>query len=151
MGYTHYWRRPQSLDPVKFEQFATDCKAIFKEARDLNIKLANGMGDLGRGPKALAWEVSFNGEQPNDYETVLIKQQTEIRKWDDPDENGNFFEFCKTGRRPYDPIVTAVLIALKHHFPEVEISSDGGPEGFDEGRGICEKLFNYGKAELIDL
>lgn len=36
-----------------------------------------------------------------------------------------FFECCKTARKPYDLLVCGALMALKYHFPNVEISSDG--------------------------
>ena len=39
------------------------------------------------------------------------------------------FGFCKTGRCPYDEVVAASLLALKHHLGEdVETASDGEPE-----------------------
>lgn len=52
-------------------------------------------------------------------------------------EVGRIFGFCKTAYRPYDLVVTAVLLLYRHHFPqEVTLSSDGGREHWLEGQHL---------------
>lgn len=58
MGYTHYWRREQELDPAAFTGFAADFSKVYEEAKG-RIPLAGG---LGTGlPEITAEEVIFNG------------------------------------------------------------------------------------------
>jgi hypothetical protein len=67
MGYTHYWYRPEKLNPVQFKKFSKDCEKIFHYSQaELGIKLADGVSNLGTEPKAVDTEVCFNGavDQP---------------------------------------------------------------------------------------
>jgi len=58
MGYTHYWRREQELDPAAFTGFAADFSKVYEASKD-RIPLAGG---LGEGlPSITADEVIFNG------------------------------------------------------------------------------------------
>ena len=44
----------------------------------------------------------------------------------DPPAGAPGFDFCKTARKPYDVVVCAALLAIKHHQGDnVEIRSDG--------------------------
>lgn len=135
MGYSHYWSRPLNLNKETFKLFVQDCNKIFAHCQNnLNIKLADAMGDEGTEPEACEEGVFFNGSGDGSYEGVCIEQeQTEAA-----------FDFCKTALRPYDVAVTAVLIALKHHFPECKITSDGDNNDWDEGRRLCNDLLGYG-------
>ncbi len=39
------------------------------------------------------------------------------------------FAFCKTARKPYDPVVVSILVAARDIAPDaIRISSDGGDE-----------------------
>lgn len=52
------------------------------------------------------------------------------------------FQFCKTARKPYDTAVTACLLLAKHHFGSaIEITSDGGPEGFNRAFLVLSRVF----------
>ncbi len=56
------------------------------------------------------------------------------------------FECCKTAYRPYDVLVTALLIAAKHHFgTAIRVSSDGESKDWDEARMLCEVTLGYGR------
>ena len=51
--------------------------------------------------------------------------------WDDfaDEDDGWLWSFCKTNREPYDQIVCAALLSVKHHFgDQVRIGSDGSWE-----------------------
>lgn len=208
MGYTHYWRRPKTLNPVQFKAFSADCKKIFDYCQnELGIKLANSCGEIGTEPEAKDTFIAFNGsdEQPSglwttsehvsipwpsskaslvdeiadpsgkktsgnwfagtlvsqrvapldnmsgkgsgSYESVYIERSLKFednRYKPEPDKNGNYFECCKTAYRPYDLAVTAVLIALKHYFPECTISSDGEDKDWLDGQFLCNNLLGYG-------
>src|SRR6266851_323091 len=50
-------------------------------------------------------------------------------------EDGKRFAFCKTAYRPYDVVVTALLILAKRHFGEaIRIASDGEDRDWEDGR-----------------
>lgn len=80
------------------------------------------------------------------YESVCIDRIMEISEWQKKDapKDGLYFECCKTAYRPYDLGVTAVLIALKHYFPECRISSDGEDKDWLDGKFLCNNLLGYG-------
>jgi len=138
MGYTHYFYRAPRLEKKEFKLFAKDVAKIFEFAKENGILLADGLGEKGTLPVANGEMIRFNGLEDDSYETMGIDRIARERPFD---ERGKVFGFCKTARRPYDKIVTAVLVCFKRHFPNVEIESDGGEEGFDEGKRICDKLF----------
>lgn len=78
------------------------------------------------------------------YETMRIERNYKRMPFDEPNEQGLYFDCCKTAYRPYDLVVTAVLIALKHHFPEVILRSDGEEKDWMDGRFLCNNLLGYG-------
>lgn len=150
MGYTHYYKIPSKMDEVRFKALVKDVKVILKSAKKLKIELANGHGEEGTEPTASSNLIILNGVEDDCHETLYI-----AREDDESKGNGLVFNFCKTARKPYDTIVVAILVALKKHFPESEISSDGGMEEFTNGsmpdqKGgltLCIQLFgaNYVK------
>lgn len=135
MGYTHYWSRPQTLNKDTLKSFVADCKKIFEHCKNkLDIELVNYMGDEGTEPEANDEGVFFNGSGDESHEGLVIEQS----------DSDSSFNFCKTNMKPYDVAVTAVLIALNHHFPECKITSDGNTKDWDEGRRICSDCLGYG-------
>jgi hypothetical protein len=144
MGYTHYYKIPSRMDEIRFHALVTDVKVILKSAKKLGIKLANGHGEEGTTPTTSSNLIIFNGVEDDSHETLYI-----AREDDEVKGNELVFNFCKTARKPYDTIVVAVLVALKKHFPESIISSDGGMEEFTNGsmpdqKGgltLCVELF----------
>lgn len=131
MGYTHYIYLPKDMSKDKFKAFTEDVKAILGQADD-GI-LADGGGNIGTKPTITDKLVSFNGIDDDSHETCYIPfidggQSDELK-----------FEFCKTARKPYDKFVTATYIAFKHHFPNTQISGDGGIDGYQDGLNLfCE-------------
>jgi hypothetical protein len=95
----------------------------------IRLRGGNGTGE----PEFSNDLIAYNGddETGNDlahetfyFERVIDKEDHYRR--DDPPEDDLWFECCKTARKPYDLFVCANLIAIKYHFPETKISSDGG-------------------------
>lgn len=146
MGYTHYWYRKQLLDEKKFNEFAKACEAILTHCQnELGITLGDAMGE--REPVVNPKIVAFNGTFDKGHESAMFKQElTQGQDYISENERGLCFEFCKTAYKPYDVAVTACLIAANHIFGEENftISSDGGEEGFQEGRELCQQLLGYG-------
>ncbi len=61
MGYTHYWRRDKTIDPVKYKAIVEDFKKLVPIMERQGVKLAGG---LGEGiPTLDNKEVWFNGQE----------------------------------------------------------------------------------------
>lgn len=147
MGYTHYWKFRRGIGNGNYESCAPqdiiNGKELFKESVELFKKCLaymNGKtrmpnwgddaytkevkmtlcGPMGKGePKITDVVVAFNGCQAKneDCESCYLEL----------DYGG--FQFCKTGRKPYDTAVWVCLLCFKYYFGEnMEISSDGGEE-----------------------
>jgi hypothetical protein len=124
MGYTHYW---EVADISKHSKRPSAViSAMVKIAKNSPVPLAGGDG-TGE-PKASRKEIVFNGRSPDDYETFLF-----------PGDAGH--NFCKTGQRPYDIVVTACLAAAKDIYgSEIKVSSDGSPEEWEPGVALASRV-----------
>ena len=131
MGYTHYWEFKKS--PAEIEggtKKFINAVALFKKGLEnlSDIPLGDGWGE--GEPIISDTKVCFNGKAPEDYETCNI----------DIDSKG--FDFCKTARMPYDPVVCLLLLCMRDAFgKDFEYSSDGDIENGEEGWGIAKKIF----------
>jgi hypothetical protein len=148
MGYTHYTYRPRKNagSAYMFGKLALDAKTICDYANANGIRIRNGNGE--GEPEFTEFYFSINGDasaftsEGRDlaHETFYwagIPTQSEWRK-DEPD----FFEFCKTAYKPYDAVVTAILIRAKTIYGScVSISSDGEWSEWQAGRDMYEAIF----------
>jgi len=65
--------------------------------------------------------------------------------YNDAEEVGRYFEFCKTAYKPYDLAVIICLIIAKHHLAkDILLSSDGTLDNWRDGMLICQKILGYG-------
>ena len=65
--------------------------------------------------------------------------------YNDKEEVGRYFEFCKTAYKPYDLAVIICLIIAKHYLKDgIIVSSDGTLEQWKDGMIICQKILGYG-------
>ena len=79
------------------------------------------------------------------YETFSLPRSLDTEQHRDPDENGFYIEYVKTGFRPYDVAVTAVLMIAKHHLNDnFVVSSDGGDHQWADARRLCQRVLGYG-------
>lgn len=85
------------------------------------------------------------------YETFAIERILKPENWQEPDKDGNYFTCCKTAYRPYDLLVTATLLAAKHHLGDtIEISSDGTDQQWSDTKIWCQTMLGYGADYLLD-
>lgn len=127
MGYTHYWRQPEMVDADKFATFTKNVALIIKTADDAGIPLGDSSGQ--GSPEVLEKVIAFNGFANFGYESFIL-------------ENGKEFSFCKTGQRPYDAVVTAILIQLKRELGDAfVVTSDGKWSDWTEGRNLYAETF----------
>jgi hypothetical protein len=150
MGYTHYFRRDKRNvgSAWMFGNLALDAKKIIEQAKSEGIEIC---GPMGTGePEFTEAHFAFNGTQVNgfDHETFWWEALPEQPEWQTKhfaksDEKNDIFDFCKTAYKPYDAVVTAVLIRAKHWYGElVKIGSDGDWDGdWQEGRALYERVF----------
>lgn len=100
--------------------------------------------------------VAFNGRNGGRsllddlaHETFYVPRRLTPSPHHSTDEHGRYFEFCKTSRKPYDLLVTAALIALTHHFPDVNVLSDGKASDWKEGVELSRRVLNYGDLPFV--
>lgn len=142
MGYTHYNYRPRKNagSAYMYGKLALDAKAICEHAQSIGIKLGDWSGENETQPQFTEGEFSFNGIDDMSHETFTWKAlptQVEWRK-DEPE----IFDFCKTAQKPYDAVVTAILIRAKEIYGScVRISSDGDWSEWQDGRDLYEAVF----------
>ena len=189
MGYTHYWRRPEEIGRLAFNNIVGDFKRLVPVLERAGVKLA---GPAGEGKPVVSRDlVAFNGPvncgHPADHELVipwpapdaggvfatdpvagtwfaghLVATRScpgdcsyesfvfpRLRKpwgeWDRSDENGLFFDFCKTAFRPYDLAVTAFLLVAKHHLGDfIRVSTDGEDAHWSDAKLLCQMELGWG-------
>ena len=120
MGYTHYWIIKDTTKNLCVPNIAQDVRAILMAGE---TPIADGWGTPGTEPLVNEDMVDFNGVGDECHEGFSF-----------PPEKGSsttdVFDFCKTARKPYDTVVCAAIMAVKHHLKgNVRVSSDGD---FDE-------------------
>lgn len=173
MGYTHYITKKELVhDQKTWDQFLSDSLKVASRfgvkvpnsvdyildknipKPDINIAIGDGMGD-GGPPTFDNTSICFNGVGDDSHETFRItrdhsylnKEQTDNwskhvqETWSNEQR---IFDFTKTNRKPYDLLVTAVMALYKYYFRDkVEISGDGGIEGFEEGLKLVNDTLGY--------
>lgn len=125
MGYTHYYKYQGSLPEAQFNAFVEDCQVLF-EIHWVAARICYESDVPDEPPEASAERgiVRFNGKDGDGHETFVLTRQS------------SGFPFCVTARKPYDRVVTAVLLLAAHHFGDlIKISSDGDMDGVDWAPG----------------
>jgi len=124
MGYTHYWhRKVDGSEPIPF--LARTIADMAEIIRRSPVPLAGLRGKPGTEPETSERGVVFNGLGDLSYEPFEFLIALENRPWETDIEPWTL-RFCKTERKPYDAVVTACLLAAKHHLGEyIRIWSDG--------------------------
>ena len=147
MGYTHYHKRDNRNkgSAYMFGKLALDAKAIIAEAQKQGIVIRGGNGEGEPEYNEGYFSLNGNAEAGEDYETFMWEALPEQPEWQAKSNLGKpheIFDFCKTAYRPYDGVVTAILIRAKVIYGDlVSISSDGGWSEWQAGRNIYEAVF----------
>lgn len=136
MGYTHYWTQTRDLTQEEFGDFIGAARRIINTASGKPTDTAGESypgvpvqicGPLGEGDPTLSKdELALNGNGPNlDHESFVINRTINADAWN----------FCKTARKPYDVVVTALLIVLANDYG-FEVSSDGDVPDWEAGEKL---------------
>lgn len=138
MGYTHYWERPKGHeDRDAFRRLGTDAKKIIAKAVDLGIAVGDAFGE--GEPEFTETYFAFNGAGDQSHETFSWASKAVMPEWSSSD---TAFNFTKTAYKPYDAVVTAVLIRAKEIYGDaVEVFSDGSWDDWESGRALYAIVF----------
>ena len=84
------------------------------------------------------------------YESFILDRVLKPEKWQEPDEESRYFDSCKTAFRPYDWLVTATLLIIKHHFAQdVKVRTDGEDEHWHDAKMLCFGRLGYGAEYVV--
>ena len=153
MGYTHYTDRIVGNHGTAemFGKLALDAKLICEHAQSIGIRLAGPFGEMGTSPEFTEGYFAFNGEEgPSgdlSHETFRWEANPVQPEWRIAEDF--YFDFCKTAQKPYDAVVTAILIRAKEIYGNLlRVTSDGewAPDklswgSWASGRALYEEIF----------
>ncbi len=149
MGYTHYWYRLPILPAERWEEFLADARRLVEAARARGVRLGAPQAEMGSDPVLTGDEVALNGVGAESCEWFVIPR--EIASPRRLNEEGLAFSFCKTQGRPYDLVVTAILVAARHRFAEAfKVHSDGGEPEWAAGKQLCQEILGFGAEYAMD-
>ena len=169
MGYTHYFSyRPEAPGFANaFAHLQMDAIAIAQTARRITPLARVGRIDYDHVANSYSFSddicvegvISLNGVSPDgrtldgfSCETLWMaldpmsfyQEQTGYDAYmrEEFESAGRVQrDFCKTRRRPYDAVVTAILIRAKLLVPDFSVASDGCWAEWSSGRGVYEPAF----------
>ena len=118
MGYSHYYQQHQTLSPTEWESLTRDITKLIEQSWDVALWV-----------EVTKEFVTINGVGEQEHETFTLYR------------NDTRWESCKTARKNYDPLVTAILILLRYTYPSFSVSSDGSWEDWIEGRELFKEVF----------
>ncbi len=78
------------------------------------------------------------------FETFTFEKSIDVAD-KEPDEDGLYIEYVKTGFRPYDISVTCALLIAKHYLgSQLVVHSNGADAQWSDARRICQEFLGYG-------
>ena len=129
MGYTHFFTQLRPVTNEEWTALTTDVGRILTRVQGDGTPLAYEYNEPHLPPSITPNLIRFNGVEDDGLETFYLARESEMNVRGQP---GYRFQFCKTGQKPYDSAVCAVLLAMHRNAPGAwDISSDG--EIDDEG------------------
>lgn len=139
MGYTHYFNTVEihgkaTEQERKYQLALKQCRKIAKYYND-DVKTYYGpktdlrlSGYTVHAPKYGG--LSINGVQGEAHEDFCMREHFKENK----------AEFCKTARKPYDQVVVACLVVLKHYLGDgFAVESDGDAHEWVNGRDLARE------------
>jgi len=143
MGYTHYFefKGLNKLSSQTFLSVERNYENACARIHDLVSSYYKECGGLsGYTPHTNFQDykgVNFNGAGEKGHENFTLRE--DLREYI---KEGEGFNFCKTARKPYDALVCASLILLKHYMGDfVRVTSDGEISDYNTGKEILNKFY----------
>lgn len=143
MGYTHYWKfravpKGQAKQVEETYQLAIrQCQKIIrsynKSVKEIDIKHPDRLSGYSAHTKVNDYGgLNFNGTQDLSHEDFTMREHF---------NQNEGFNFCKTAEKPYDIVVVACLITMKHYLGDlIDVSSDGRDHEWTEGLELAQKV-----------
>jgi hypothetical protein len=128
MGYTHYFTQHADFTADQWTRLQKEVQAIDEQAFDIATELE--MDDT---------VICLNGVGADSHETLVIYRNVNRDSWD----------FCKTAFKPYDSIVTAILLRLVYSY-NYTASSDGSWSDWQDGRELYKATFNAEPTDILN-
>ena len=117
MSYEYFWTIKDMDQDLSVREIAQDLRAIIARS---GVPIANGCGEPGSRPAINESFICFNGVDDEGQDGFSYPPESDEGK-----STKDVFDFCETYGHPYDVVVAATLIAIKHHQGDnVQISSD---------------------------
>lgn len=153
MGYTHYWtfkkpKRGETKEVEKRYQAAVlDCARIIKTYYDANGGLSGVTAHTKLGEYG---GILVNGKGDDAHEDFSLREHFK-KNFDIQFYHNPGFNFCKTARKPYDVVVTACLIVLKHRLGDyIDVSSDGYQHDWEAGLELAKRVLKLKTLTIPD-
>ena len=122
MGYTHHYTLQDPGLPLRTEEIARDVERIILASE---LEIGDEDGNPGSRPTLGPDRIVLNGVQPEQRDALYYPPQFQWNRERNP-RAPEGYEFCCTQYLPYDVVVCASLLAIRHHLQDnVTISSDG--------------------------
>lgn len=136
MGYTHYWtfKKAPRGEVVQTEKVYQ--KAIIECTKVIQYysgEFGGLSGFSAHAPLALYRGLKVNGStRVGQCEDFVMRERYALNKIPD---------FCKTNSYPYDTVVVACLIILKHRLGDlIDVASDGRRDNWNDGLVLAQKV-----------
>ena len=117
MGYSHYFQQGSIPSQALFNNFTSHVSELIEMAWDIELDVSIST-DF----------VDINWVGAESHENFIINRE------------GLTWNFCKTNGKPYDAVVTAVLILARYTFPDFYLSSDGAWKEWEDGRDLFTRV-----------
>lgn len=143
MGYTHYWGATRTFTASEWKDICAATRSILRTS---TVQIVREYDRPNERPDVLDHEIIFNGAGDDGHETFWL--QRELPEEPEYRKGEGDFQFCKTARKPYDEVVVAVLIAVRHIAPDaISWSSDGYLEEHADGLALLNRSTALGLTE----
>ena len=129
MGFSHYFEQLKPAEPAAWQAICDDFRKMMATALLSQPLPIQREDEDGGQPLVDDTYIVFNGIGNNGHETMVLQR------------DGKGFQFCKTARKPYDRVVTALLILADFHSPNTWlVTSDGEPDDWQEGLELARTV-----------
>lgn len=134
MGYTHYWTHRRRFTNAEWTEICEDILKIICASK-VEIQNEPFSEDM----------IRINGVGSEGHEDFCILKNRPL------EFNQKGWDFCKTNRKPYDVIVTAVLCYLESIYPKnFSVGSDGDDSDWTAGLTLARKGLPE-KGNILDI
>jgi hypothetical protein len=148
MGYTHYWRfnvkRGAAGTASKNEKaYQNAIRKCAKVVRFFSTQFGGLAGYTAHDVSLRYGGLNVNGASyAGKCEDFIMREHL---------SQNEAFGFCKTRQYPYDTVVTACLLILKHYLKsQIEITSDDTVSDWVDGLELAQKVLGLKSLRIPD-